>query len=320
MKRWIPGFLIVLTGLVVSSWPSHPAAASGPEPSSVTIFFSGFVRGNFGPCGCVANPAGGLARRAGFSGQYAEKTGDAVLQVDLGNYFKPLGPHSKAVNELMAEGLQRLPIEVMNLTPEDLYFWGELQRMELPTRIISTNLTPRNASLGAPSRYAVVSIPAARLNTGEALRIGFLGVSDPLKVKPNSGFVGNDPVAAVSAAAEELAGKVDFIVVLADIDVGPGPFREDSLPARIARAHDRIYAVLVAEKRYILRTPLQVNNAVLLSSVERGRHLGRLTFGLDRLGNVTDARPEFIELKEGVPTEPYFLERQRQLEKVLPDP
>ncbi len=311
-KSMIPCCLAIVMVLV---WVVLPAAG---EPRAVTLFFTGFVRGNFGPCGCEATPAGGLARRIGYSERYAETSGDYVVQVDLGNYFEPPGPHAAAVNELMARGLERLPVRVMNLTPEDLYFWDEMAARDLPTRFVSTNLRPRKASLPAPATHAIVTIPAAELGIGQDLRIGFLGISDPRRVKPNSGFRGLDPLEAIAEAQRELAGTVDFVVVLADIEQAPGAFREDSVLAEIARAHDNVYAVLAAEKRYLLRTPLQVNNAVLLSSVERGRHLGRLTLKLDAEGEVVEVRPEFTELDETVPADPEFLGLQQRLEASVP--
>lgn len=303
------------TMVLLLLWAALPAAG---EPRAVTLFFTGFVRGNFGPCGCEATPAGGLARRIGYSERYAETSGDYVVQVDLGNYFEPPGPHAAAVNELMARGLERLPVRVMNLTPQDLYFWEEMAARELPTRFVSTNLRPRKASLAAPPTHAIVTIAAAELGIAKDLRIGFLGVSDPRKVKPNSGFRGMDPLEAITEAQRELEGKVDFVVVLADIEQAPGPFREDSVLAEIARAHDDVYAILAAEKRYLLRSPLQVNNAVLLSSVERGRHLGRLTLKLNREGQVVEVRPEFTELDETVPADPEFLGLQQRLEASVP--
>lgn len=310
--------IVVLALAVLTALPSHPLAASPDAVRSITLFFSGYVKGTFGPCGCKANPGGGLARRSGYTKKYEAETGDYVLQVDLGNYFLSPGPHSRPVNELMVEGLRRLPLRVMNLAPEDLYQWEDLSSLELPTKFISTNLQPRDRDRPAPSPYAVIELPADDLGTRRAVRIGFLGISDPARVKPNSGFLGTDPLQAIADAQAELEGKVDFVIVLAHVDLGPSPFQANSLPARIAEAHDNVYAVLVSERRYMLRAPKQVNNAVLLSSVERGRHLGRLTFRLDGEGRVTEVHPEFIELSEKVPEDSYFHRRQLELEAVLP--
>jgi 2',3'-cyclic-nucleotide 2'-phosphodiesterase (5'-nucleotidase family) len=233
-----------------------------------------------------------------------------VVQVDLGNYFRPLGPGSKEINELMIESLSSL--QVLNLAPEDLFLWKELSARQagLPSQIISTNLTPRDANIPGPKRYAVVEIPGNQMGLSRNLRIGFLGLSDPKQVKPNSGFTSLDPAQAVAAIKSEIMQKADFLVVLADL---PRP-----AATRLALAHQEILAVLVTEKVFQLPPPEQANNAVIMSSVERGRWLAQLDLELDRQGRVAVVRPNWIELKKGVSEDPSWLQREHELSGRLP--
>lgn len=228
------------------------------------------------------------------------------MHLDLGNYFRPLGPDSREVNALMLESLSALPIRVLNLAPEDLFYWAELAGAELPsTQVISTNLVPIRRGLKTPARYAVIEIPAAEAGLKRDLRIGFLGLSDPARVKPNSGFEALDPLEAVEQVKGELRDRADFLVVLADLP--------RSLGARLALQHPEVYAVLLTEKAFRLWEPEMVNNAVILSSVERGRYLGRLTLQVDGTGRIAAIRPDAIELDAKVPEEPAFLERQSEV-------
>jgi 2',3'-cyclic-nucleotide 2'-phosphodiesterase (5'-nucleotidase family) len=287
----------------------------------VTLLFSGYVGGNFGPCGCENNPTGGLARRVGYASQYKATTGDYVLHVDAGNYFQPIGPLSKQINDHLLDGLRDVPIQVLNLAPEDLYLWESLVQYEyLKDRLISTNLFPRDSATPRPALYKIIVIPASELGTRSDVRIGFLGLSDPAKVKPNSGFSGKDPSEALAQVLPELEGRVDFLVVLADIPRLRGRLKADSLLYRIAESHPLVHAVLSTERRYLLHSPEQVNNAVVLSSIERGRYLGQLRLQLDATGQVVAYEPDFIEMNDRVPEDPGFLSRQFELEKRIASP
>ncbi|MFQ5739429.1 MAG: hypothetical protein ACE5JX_10500 [Acidobacteriota bacterium] len=311
MTRTLSILLLIVASVSFSS-------ASDAQTRTVTIFFTGFVQGNFGPCGCKLSPSGGLARRAGYVSDYSHKKDGYVIQIDLGNYFMPLGPHSTPVNALMLNSLESLPLSVLNLAPDDLFLWQKLSRETGRTQVISTNLTPRSPSQPVPRRYAMVEIPASDLHLQDNLRIGFLGISDPRRVRPNSGFAGFDPVEAISRVKGEVMRQADFLVVLADYHRKPGPIEKDSLFYRLAMAHPEVYAILSTEKRFLLHRPEQVNNAVILSSVERGRYLGQLEITLDAKGKVAGFEPEFIELQEGVPEDQEFLRRQERLQASLP--
>ncbi len=312
------GFRKKLSILFVCALLIAPVFAGDASGAKLNLLFSGFVEGNFGPCGCDKNPTGGLARRAGYSATLVED-GSLNLQIDLGNYFHPLGPQSKAINELMLKGLSSLPIRVMNLTPNDLFMWDRLQEMSLPqTEIISTNLSPRDPRKASPKRYTIVTVSGNELGLEDDVRIGFLGLSDLRRVKPNSGFTGSDPLLAVEKAMLELANQVEFVVVLADFRRKSGPLKPDSILHKLAEAHPKIYAVLNTEQRFLLHEPEQVGNAVILSSVERGRYLGRLQLRFDSKGEVTAVEPEFIELKAGVPEDAELARLQAELEAKIP--
>lgn len=207
----------------------------------------------------------------------------------------------------MIEGLERLPVDVLNLTPDDLFLWEELRRRELPTRIISTNLAEASAD-GLPARYAVVERGAGP----SKIRIGFVGLSNPRRVKPRSGFEAIPPEQAVAQTLPELASRADLIVVLADLP------EEEAV--RLAEAHEEIDVVLRGEGRFRLGRPRIVNKAVLLNSVERGRYLGQLTVKLSSAGDVDSVQPEFINLDGKVAEDPYFASRQTELARLKPRP
>jgi 2',3'-cyclic-nucleotide 2'-phosphodiesterase (5'-nucleotidase family) len=231
--------------------------------------------------------------------------------VDLGNYFMPLGPGSEEVNHLMLESFEALPLQVVNLAPADLFFWQGLSQAQFSSsRVISTNLTPKNNELRAPARYAVVHVPASAIGLKADLKVGFLGLSDPAQVKPNSGFVGVDPLEAVAKVKPEVMKQAKFLVVLADLP--------KSTATQLAQAHSEVYAVLLTEKMFAQHPAEQVNNAVLLWSVMQGRYLGQLVLEVDETGNVVVVKPNSIELNGKVAEDPALLRRQNEVKAKVP--
>lgn len=280
----------------------------------VTLFFTGEVGGTFEPCGCKAGPTGGLARRLGYSDEFSDQHDGAVVHVDAGNYFFPPGPASRQVNDLMLESLTEIPLSVLNLAPEDLFFWDELaQRKFERTQIISTNLVPRNASRASPDRFAIVKISPSATGLDRPLKIGFLGISDPRLVKPNSGFRALDPLKAIIEVKDSVLEEADLLVILAAVSRESGTLPSDHVLAQIANQHPEVSAIITTERRFVLHQPQMVNNAVVLSSVERGRYLGRLTLKIDSQGALLEFNPEFIELSEAVPENQSLLRKQARL-------
>jgi 2',3'-cyclic-nucleotide 2'-phosphodiesterase (5'-nucleotidase family) len=289
------------------------------DSREVTFFFTGFVRGSFGPCGCSAGPTGGVSRRAGYAQTYEKEHGDFVLHVDAGNYLQPPGPRAAEINELMIESLEELPIRVLNLATDDLFWWKNLsENRPAGTEVISTNLMPERPHLPSPKKYAVVTIPAEKMSLKKDLQIGFLGLSDPARVKPNSGFRGIDPLQAVASVKEKVLEEADFLIVLADIRRRSREIREESVIRQLAESHPEISVVILTEKRFRLFDPVQINSTLVLSSVERGRYLGRLTMSLDESGTVEGTDSDWIELKEGVPEVPDLRAKGEWINSLLP--
>ncbi len=231
--------------------------------------------------------------------------------MDLGDYFMPLGPGSDVVNELMKQSLDILPIQVMNLGPEDLQMWKELSQSKLKaTAIISTNLTPREKDLPTPRRYTVVDVPGDKLGLKKNVRLAFLGLTNPTQVKPTSPFTAQDPIEAVAKIKPEVLKKADYLIVLAEV---PKP-----TAIRLAQDNPEIYAIMMIERSVIEHTPEQVNNAVLLWSMERGRSLGQLTLELDQNGGISVFKPNKVVLDSTIPEDQALLKRQNEIKAQVP--
>jgi len=250
---------------------------------------------------------GGLARRAGYAAKVREDKGIPTLHVDAGGFFKPLGPDSEGINRLMEESLDLLPVRVLNLTADDLHVWNRLSSTNhAQTQVISSNLVA-GAGQTQPQRTAVVEVDLG----GSKARIGFIGLCDPALVKPNSGFQARDLEESAAEAIASLAGKADWIVLLADIP------RESA--ERLAAVHSEIYAVLLVERQYRMVPPAQFGNAVVLVSVERGRYLGELVVGLDEAHKVAYYKPDYVELSQDIPDDPVLAEKAASISRTVSD-
>ena len=305
------GPLILCLLLLGTALQAGTLQASDEELSRVTFFYTGWIDGNFGPCGCTTTPSGGFSRRAAYARDYSRSHDAHVLHVDLGGLFLPLGPHAATVNQEFLKALEQLPLEVVHLSPADLFLWDEIAASRVWDRFISTNLTPFDSSRRVPRRYRIVEVPGTR---GRPLRLGFVGLSSPRTVRPNSGFRGEDPVQAFEKIKDTVLEKADLLVVLTDIPQRP----DQDFHTSLAQAHPEVGVILASEKVYMLHDPVVVNQAVILSSVERGRHLGKLELGVDTRGRVQEAKPEWIQLDENVPDDPHFLSVQETIEGLLP--
>jgi 2',3'-cyclic-nucleotide 2'-phosphodiesterase (5'-nucleotidase family) len=209
----------------------------------------------------------------------------------------------------MLDALNRLPIDVFNLTPDDLYMWPDLAAADFPkTRFISTNLVAPDG-VKSPARFAVMAIPRSERG-GEPIRIGFLGLVASSNVRPNSKFSALDPQEAVASVKSDVKEKVHCWVVIGDFS--------EQLAVTLAAEHPDVFAVLRMERRFRLHPPKQSGNAVLLSSVERGRYLGRLTMSFDEKGKVVAYEPEFTQLDAKVPEAPEFLRVADEVKSQVP--
>jgi len=215
-----------------------------------------------------------------------------LLNLELGNFFHPPGPLAGKINQFMREALAMKPVSVFNLASEDLHVAGELSLGDLTeTDFISTNLVaPDNGKYDFLKRY---SIQEGTLPDGWPVRIGFLGIADPRMVKPNSGFTAMEPVDAIRLVLPELEGKVDFLVVAGEIS--------EETADQIANAFPEVFAVLRSERGFRLTRPRQVNNALIMSSVERGRMLGRMTLVLNADKEVASYTYRYIDLNQRAP-------------------
>jgi len=206
----------------------------------------------------------------------------------------------------MRDALEAKPVSVFNLASEDLNLIGGLDMGSVEgTVVISTNLiSPDSAGFEHVKRY---SVKETVLSNGWPIRIGFLGIADPRMVKPNSGFSAKDPLSAIAEVLPEIEDNVDLVVVI-------GEMTEETAD-KIAGKFPEVYAVLRSERSFRMTRPRQVSNALIMSSVERGRMLGQLTLSLDSEKKVASYTYKYVDLNQRVKSDPALAARAGELSK-----
>lgn len=224
--------------------------------------------------------------------------------MDLGNFFLQPGPFSEKANSYMRYAIESNPLTVFNLASEDLNIVGGLDMGDLKkTDTISTNLVPPGG--GEFDFLKKYSIREVTLANGWPIKIGFLGVADPRLVKPNSGFAAKDPLTAVGEVLPALKDKVDLVVLI-------GEMSEETADG-MAESYPEIFVVLRSERTQRMTRPRQVSNALIMSSVERGRMLGQITLAFDANKKVASYTYKYIDLNQRVQDDPALAARAKEL-------
>lgn len=230
-----------------------------------------------------------------------------MIQLDAGSYFQDSGLGVGSVNALMMESIRRFPLDVFHLGFGDLAHWNALNEAGLGARVVSTNLVPIGDRDSGPAPYLVVPV---QTGAGVSVRIGFVGLTTPQRVKERSGFRALDPLRAYRKWREALLRDADFVVVLTDLRRRAQKIDEADAVYRLAGGNPEIKAIIMAEKRFVLYRPERIEQAVVVSTVDRGRYLSSLTFELDGDGKPIGSQAEAIQLGADAPDDSYWLERQ----------
>ena len=260
----------------------------------------------------MADPTGGLARRAGYANQYQSDQGHPVLHVDAGNYFKPAGPQSDLINRLMSESLHYFPMQVLNLTAGDLAYW----RNHLSgaggseTHFVSSNLIPLEEAAPAPETFAVLTFQPAETGLSQALRVAFLGLAIPQRIRKNSGYKAIDPVEAIRRVKESVLAQSDLQFLLTELPTGE--------IGRLIAAHPELDVVIRGQRQFALESVQTIQQTVVVTAVERGRSLGQLRLGLRPNLQIESSTLELIEMGSGVTADSRMAAKEAQLVEKLP--
>ena len=253
-------------------------------PKRVVLLFTGDNRGEIAPCGCKAEPQGGLARRK--TALDAERAaGLPVVLLDSGNalFREPRRQEGALVQqkaELLLEQMEAQGTAAMAVGERDLSHglaWlqkatkGPKKKMKL----LSANLVDKAGK--APFAASTV------LEAG-GLKLGVVGVSPEGAIPGEPGLKGLPPIEAALAEARKLrqSKKVDVVVVLAAV-----PYQEAMKMGLLAK--DAVdFVVQSHDLKGIGIGELVGSHTAVFPAGELGKQLTRLELSVDGPGPSVD--------------------------------
>jgi hypothetical protein len=199
-----------------------PLVPEGAEPQIIFIY-TGLVRGFVETCGCPRNPAGGLARRAGYLELLSEKYPDAeIVLADSGEFAAPFDEPGLLKTKTYIKGLEDLDYDVVGIGERELA--GGLEGYKRLFRkpkfeVVSATFTQRGSLEPLVEPYVVKEY---RLSGGTVFRVGFIGLTSfnsnfASLSSGGSAVVSRDPVAQARQFLPGLAEESDFVVLLANM-------------------------------------------------------------------------------------------------------
>lgn len=260
------------------------SAESHAAPRRLVLLFTGDNQGEIAPCGCKAEPQGGLARRK--TAIDAERArGLPVLVLDAGNalFKKPVRQEEPLVQkraELVLEQMEALGTSAMAVGQRDLSHG--LAFLQKATRGPKKKLKLLSANL--VDKAGKAPFPASTVVEAGGLKVGVVGISPEGAQPGEPGLTGRPPKEAALAEARKLrqTRKVDVVVVLAAV-----PYQE-AMKLGLLAGDAVDFVVQSHENKGLGIGELVGTHAAVFPAGELGRQLTRLELSVDGPGPSVD--------------------------------
>jgi len=264
---------------------------------------------------------GGFARRMSYFNAFARKyPSRPYLRLDGGSIFNQAVAEAAIVNRWMLEGTYRSNLDGINLSAWDVPVWqelgnlaavGQIPKEHLMVPLVSANVKPKVSNFPLVQRYILKEYPIDS-KTGKRVRIGITGLLiDTEERISRQDFQVDDPVQAAKQVCEELQGKVDYRIVLTDMDMGRA--------VSLAVAVPEVNLILVAHNYVALSEPEQAGGTLLVIPVNEGRMVSEVRLNFDPKSGAVDLQTRFVPLDGTVPDDRAMAELVRKAQAAVDD-
>lgn len=254
---------------------------------------------------------GGFARRMSYWNAFARKYPRIpALRLDGGGLFNTGDADAPVVNRWILEGTSRSGLDAVNLTYSDAPVWQELgdlaaagtiPRAQLAVPLVSANVVARVPNFPAVERYRIREVAGA----GKPLRIGITGVLfDPEERLPRSDFKVSDPQAALRRVLEELDGKVDYRILLTEMDIGK--------VISLALAVPTLDLIVIGHNYSSPVEPQEIGNTLVVVPINEGRAITEVRLAIGATPPQPRYEARLVALDRTVPDDPPLGELLRQ--------
>ena len=261
----------------------------GPDDgAALAILFGGNMRGLLDLCDCNY-PRGGLARRVGYVEGFKKRFKQTpVIHVETGffladssNYLPPV----MLQNEQVVRGLGRWNVDVANLGRYDLLYIQKLlvreglaeRTNELP---LIKNMISANGVFGPevaqPAPYIIKEVRGPRIkNKSKRLRVGFLGLAEPIKPAEGRDGTVTDLFEAARRVVPQLRKQCDILVIVAH--------SAHKAALRLATENPEADIVIAGNAEAVYK-PRQVGNTMVICAAPGNTQQGDLRVYIDEQG------------------------------------
>ncbi len=198
---------------------------AGGEAADLVLLATGGVAGYVEPCGCPKNPAGGLARRAGYQELFGRRyPGTPIVLLDTGDFAGDPGEAGEVKTQNLLSGMATMGYAVVNVGERELaagvsHFLDAIRDQKVI--YISSSFADRNS--GEPV-FPPFAIKQVQVPSGRTIRVGFIGLnafnSSFVREKGDGGVVVTLPPAeALARTLPKVRPNADMVVLLASMGV-----------------------------------------------------------------------------------------------------
>ncbi len=309
------GIAIGLAALFGLGAAQAPPSGEAPKPATsvvipnapwnpdLRLLYESDTRAYYRPCGCSANSAGGLSRRAALLNDLRAQSAPVVL-CTAGDFYGTADIYNEAKSHFVARMMDVLDYDAVGVGEMDLNFGlaalvADVRALRLP--VVCANLNVKADSLrvrsGGPAAAAAdrlgSAFPPYVVVTKAGSRFGFLGLISPAtRVKPVAKknapveavtFSFADPIEVAKAVVPELRKSCDVLVVLAHMG-------EDEATALVQAVPGIDLVVLGHDPQgRPLGQPEKVGTASLLRGTAQGQNIGELNVKLGADHRIADS-------------------------------
>jgi hypothetical protein len=247
---------------------------------------------------------GGFARRTSYWNAFAQKyPSTPTIRVDGGSIFSTASAESPLVNKWMLEGTFKSRLDALNLSASDVPVWqemadlaaaGQVSREYLNLPLVSANLKPKAGNFPAIQRFLVREFDLGAGAPRPKLSVGITGVLfDPRERISRREFEVKEPVSAVREVLGEIRGRVDYFIVLTDMDLGRSLSMAIVVPG--------IDLLAVCHNYEAISEPQQVGDSLLVLPVNEARMISEVRVLFEN--NKASSHSRFVPLDATVPDE-----------------
>lgn len=251
-------------------------AVQSPSAHALTLVYSNDVLGELEPCGCRANPMGGMLRKAGLLEKLKSDGENQFLQVDAGDFLfdsTEIAPALVEQTKLQASYLLRAHEKIGHqiVVPGEKDFALGVKVFQSLTKKSKIRFLAANLEWNGKSLLPGTAEFTFPVKDGSPLKVAVLGIvgenipfPDGIRVNPV------EPV--VKKFLEESKGKYDRLIVVSH--------QGHEKDLELAKKFEGIDVIVGAHSQSFHQEPVESGNTRIVQSSYRNQYVG--VFPLDR--------------------------------------